>query len=88
MKLIGDAAAGQLCYSDLTIIDDEMLDPKMLNEHFEYAKKDVQCHNVFIMNVEPFRSHDDVARGSITFRFNCIKLAEPDMSKLKEFFKI
>jgi len=87
MKSVGEAAAGELCYYDLIIRDEEVLEPKVLQDHFEYAKRDVQCHNVFIMNVEANRIGDDVARGSITIRFNCIKLAEPDMTKLREFLK-
>ena len=86
IKSISEAKPGEFCYYDLSISDEEMLKPEILGEHLEYAKRHVQSENVMIINIETAIRYEDYYQISV-IRFKCVKLAEPDTSKIVEKFK-
>lgn len=86
IKSISEAKPGEFCYYDLSISDEEMLKPEILGEHIEYAKRHVQSENVMIINIEPTMRYEDHYQISV-IRFKCVKLAEPDISKMRKKFK-
>lgn len=86
MKSIGEAKPGEFCYYDLHITPEEPLNMKEFESHLQYSKADVLQQNVLIISIEPINSYEYGPVPLLTIRYNCIKLAEPDMSKMKEKF--
>ena len=86
MKTISEAKPGEFCYYDLHISPEEPLNIKEFESHLQYSKADVLQQNVLIISIEPINSYEYGAYPHLTIRYNCIKLAEPDTSKMKEKF--
>ena len=87
MKALCEAKAGEICFYDLIIPPEDVFRNNFFDDLYRHTLQDIRSQNVFIMSVNTHERYDDLMYGTTTYRFHCIKLAEPDNSILKERLK-
>jgi|APSaa5957512535_1039671.scaffolds.fasta_scaffold140156_3 hypothetical protein len=88
MNTVQDALPGEACYMDIVLPNDAIARSNFfLGDFYKHSLQNFRSQNVMVISINKHDTHDDFLRDTTTWRFTGIKLAEPEISELKEFYK-
>jgi hypothetical protein len=84
MKTIEEAKAGEVCYFDLHISDEMLINRADIGAYIHHKLKQIRVSSVAVFSITRHIPKDFI--GGFVIRYNCIRLAEPDISDLEALF--